>query len=258
MKNKISNKLYGALLRCGTPPEIAAEFAKNAEFLGESSNDTVERDNYDIMVVAKAMSSIIKRHSVTDVSITDPQQAIAQTIVSPEKNTTEGNQSSDTVIITPQADDNEEKKSSKKEIKRNVFWAKLETLPDWLRNTLAIGLPALMYVFMIILCVAVVGLIGACILGMIVMTIAGIIMFIVGLLYGVSQINVFPAAAYYEIGLGLILGGSSALLIVLLYNALTRLLPFALRIGIKKLRMLTKAFSNFREEMKEKASKSGN
>lgn len=256
MKNRISNKLYGALLRCGTPPEIAAVFAKNSEFLGESTNETMERDNYEIMVIAKAMSSLIKRHGSADFSANNVQMQPTPANNSTSKVTDNSTQPSDTVIIKPlQEDESDESNSANNSAKRNIFWTKLESLPDWLRTAIAIVLPSLMYLFMIILTVLVVGLIGACILGMIAMTIAGIILFIVGLLYGVSQISVFPAAAYYEIGLGLILGGTSALLIVLLYNALTRLLPFALRLGIKKLRILTKAFSKFRVEMKEKATR---
>ena len=251
MKNKISNKLYGALLRCGTPPEIAAVFARNAEFLGESTPETMERDNYEIMVVAKAMSSLIKRHENTETQSSSSENDNSATQIINEHN---GSQASDTVVISHAVDSDNNEKSSPNNRKRNAFWTKLETLPDWLRNTLAVALPILMYISMIILTVLVVGLIGACILGMVAMTIAGIILFIAGLLFGVSQISVFPAAAYYEIGLGLILGGSSALLIVLLYNALTRLLPFVLKLGIKKLNVLTKAFGKFRAEMKEKAA----
>lgn len=250
MKNRISNKLYGALLRCGTPPEIAAIFAKNAEFLGESNDETVERDNYEIMVTAKALSSLIKRHANSESAQTPAvQPSNVKPTASLNEKTEDGN-SSDTIVIDKEDDGETEKKQEKK---KNVFWEKLESLPVWLRNTLAFLLPSLMYLFMILLTVLVVVLIAGCILGMIAMTIAGIILFIVGLLYGVSQINVFPAAAYYEIGLGLILGGASALLIVLLYNALTKLLPFSLKFGIKKLRKLTMAFSNFRAEMRDKA-----
>ena len=249
MKNRISNKLYGALLRCGTPPEIAAIFAKNAEFLGESNEETMERDNYEIMVTAKALSSLIKRHADGESmpSAVPQNQSIKAT--TPINDSRDANNQSDTVIIEKEDDGEDGNKA-----KRSVFWEKLESLPSWLRSTLAFVLPALMYFFMIVLTVLVVVLIASCIIGMVAMTIAGIILFIVGLLYGVSQINVFPAAAYYEIGLGLVLGGASALLIVLLYNALTRLLPFGLRFGIKKLRKLTKAFSKFRAEMKDKAA----
>ena len=250
MKNRISNKLYGALLRCGTPPEIAAVFAKNAEFLGESNDETVERDNYEIMVTAKALSSLIKRHSEGEtVSASSPQVSPSKSSSTVNDNHNSSN-SSDTVVIEKDDDNEAEEKQVKK---KNIFWDKLESMPTWLRNTLAWVLPGLMYFFMIVLTVLVIGLIAGCILGMIAMTIAGIILSIVGLLYGVTQISVFPAAAYYEIGLGLILGGASALLIVLLYNALSKLLPFTLKFGIKKLRKLTKSFSEFRSEMRDKS-----
>ena len=251
MKNRISNKLYGALLRCGTPPEVAALFAKNADFLGESSEETLERDNYEIMVTAKALSSLIKRHSSDSVIAPTPNQSSPVKNGAPLKSEPKVDESH-TVVINKS--DEADESDTKIEKKANGFWTKLENLPPWLRNTLSIAIPVLMYIFMIVLTVAVIALIATCILGMIAMTIAGIILFIVGLLYGVSQINAFPAAAYYEIGLGLILGGSSALLIVLLYNLLSRLLPFLLRLGIKKLRMLVKAFSKFRAEMKDKAA----
>ena len=60
---------------------------------------------------------------------------------------------------------------------------------------------------------------------MIALTVSGILLFIIGLIYGVSQLEEFPAAALYEIGSGLVLGGAAALLTVLLYALVMGAIP---------------------------------
>ena len=261
MKNKISNKLYGALLRCGTPQDLAAKFARTADFLGESTEETVERDNYEIMITAKALASLISRHSAVN---EDLISEIAKDVsLSAEEDETI-DKTAERTVISPVTESYESKENfaddypvTGKVKKESSFWRLLEQMPRPLRSATSIVLPILMYIGMILLTVIVVGLIGACILSMIGVTILGIVLFIVGLLYGVSQLSTFPAAAYYEIGLGLVLGGISSLLIVLMYNVITRLLPFVIKIGFIRLNSVSKGFRRFRAALRQKALETG-
>ena len=113
------------------------------------------------------------------------------------------------------------------------FWQALKRMPKSLRGIITFTLPVLMALGMVLLTLTVVGLTVSLLLLVLGVTVAGIAAFFIGLIYGVSQFSIFPAAAYYEMGIGLALGGISALLIVLMYWIITKLLPTALKAGIK-------------------------
>ena len=240
VKSRISNKLYGALLRCGTPPEIAANIAGTTDFLGESTEETREKDNYEIMVAAKALSAVIARHS---------DKPSAEKALSSEP-------IRENAVIKLSEPDAANSDELPEFLVKGKFWRWLRSKPSGVRTTLSVIIPTLLHIGMILLSVLAVTLTAVCLVSMVAMTVAGIAMFIIGLLYGVTQLNSFPAAAYFEIGLGLILGGAAALLLVLFYNVVTGLLPTALKLGIKKLTSYTHAFRRFKLSMREPAGKS--
>ncbi len=235
----ISKKLLSTLVGFGVSDDLAAKIASSFEGLGDSSESSFERDNYEITVAAKALSSLIDRHNKK----TTPADEFNEDKKSAEE------------YEVHKLDVSENRESKSKEIKvrkESKFWANLEKCPKGLRVILSYLLPFLIFVGMVLLTCVTVAVVTACIAIMLAITVAGIVLFIAGLLYGISQLNVFPAAAYYEIGVGLIIGGVSALLTVLFYNVVTRLLPFALKSGIKMLNKLMIRFRRFRCEMRDR------
>lgn len=242
MNNKIAVKLYQALLRGGTPREISSSLAKSFEVFGSSDETTAERDNYEIMIISKAMSSLISRHADKLASVKDEFESADDECVETDV---------ETAVVKFSEPDYEPVNDSDNKHKGR-FWSFIESKPSWVRSVIINSIQFFMYLGMILLTCTVLCLTVACLLTMIGMTAAGIALFIIGLLYGVSQISVFPAAAYFEIGLGLILGGASALLIVILFNVLTRLLPFLLKIGVNKLTYLTANIRSFKRKLKSK------
>lgn len=70
--------------------------------------------------------------------------------------------------------------------------------------------------------------------------VCGTLLFLAGLLYGVSQISVFFGGAMFELGIALISGGLAVCMSVLLFNLLTRALPFCRK---RVLILLSRLFS---------------
>ena len=63
MSQKIADKLLIALRHLGVPNEFASKIADSVDFMGESNEESAERDNYEIVIIAKALKSLLKRHS---------------------------------------------------------------------------------------------------------------------------------------------------------------------------------------------------
>ena len=252
MSQKISDKLLSAMRHLGVPNEFASKIADSVDFIGESNEESAERDNYEIVIVAKALKSLLKRHSFP----MESDEIFTENYTGPEKIELSDKTKSNTVdeITQPlQATDDYPLTSEKQENEK--FWKVLAGMPQFLRAVITFTLPILISLGMIFLTLTVVGLTAALLLLVLGVTVAGIAAFFIGLIYGVSQYSVFPAAAYYEMGMGLALGGISALLIVLMYWLITKILPTALKFGIKKLYGIIVKMIKFKAEMRQSAVK---
>ena len=64
-----------------------------------------------------------------------------------------------------------------------------------------------------------------CVVLLIAVTVLGVALFAVGLVYGISQLFYFKGAAFFEIGLSFIIGGVFVALGVILYNAIGNFIP---------------------------------
>ena len=252
MSQKISDKLLAALRHLGVPDEFASGIADSVDFMGESDEDSAERDNYEIVIIAKAVRSLMKRHSfqaeageLFTESDTDKEDVGAMS-------DSNGNTLDD---ITNEFSHTADYPITEKRRENEKFWKWLGRLPKFLRDTAAFTLPTLTTLAMVLLTLTVVGLTAALILLVLAVTVAGIASFFIGLIYGVTQFSTFPAAAYYEMGLGLALGGGAALLVVLMYYTITKLLPMALKAGIRKLYGLIVKMKKFKMEMRQSTAK---
>ena len=251
MSQKIADKLLSALRHLGVPNEIASKIAESVDFMGESNEDSAERDNYEIVIIAKALKSLLKRHSFPIESdemyteaYTSPEDAYLADVGTGDTTDDIANELSQTADypITDNIRENEK------------FWQALKRMPKSLRGIITFTLPVLMALGMVLLTLTVVGLTVSLLLLVLGVTVAGIAAFFIGLIYGVSQFSIFPAAAYYEMGIGLALGGISALLIVLMYWIITKLLPTALKAGIKKLYGMIVKMKKFKADMRQTAA----
>lgn len=251
MSQKIADKLLVALRHLGVPNEFASRIADSVDFMGESNEESAERDNYEIVIIAKALKSLLTRHSFP----MENSEMFSEGYTAPEDIDLSGKcQDSESVDkfgneFSGDADYPVLEKENEK------FWQGLGRLPKFLRESITFILPILMTLGMILLTLIVVGLTASLLLLVLGVTVAGIAAFFVGLIYGVSQISTFPAAAYYEMGLGLALGGISALLIVLMYWLITKILPTALKAGIKGLYRIMVKFKKFKASMRQNAAK---
>ncbi|MBR3639531.1 MAG: hypothetical protein IKN50_02885 [Clostridia bacterium] len=81
-----------------------------------------------------------------------------------------------------------------------------------------VGLFAASYVLTVILRIV-------CVVLLIAVTISGVALFAVGIVYGISQLFTFKGAAYFEIGLSFIIGGVFVALGVMLYNSIGNFIP---------------------------------
>ncbi len=249
MSQKIADKLLIALRHLGVPNEFASKISDNFDFLGESTEESAERDNYEIVIVAKALKSLLKRHSFPMES--DELFTEAYTETEDVDFSSDGIDDDITEELSHTADYPVTERTRENE----KFWQSLQRMPKFLRDIITFTLPILMTLGMILLTLTVVGLTASLLLLVLGVTVAGIAAFFIGLIYGVSQFNVFPAAAYYEMGLGLALGGISALLIVLTYWVITKLLPMALKAGIKKLYSMMVKMKKFKADIRQNAVK---
>ncbi|MBQ6263003.1 MAG: hypothetical protein IJK58_05760 [Clostridia bacterium] len=81
-----------------------------------------------------------------------------------------------------------------------------------------VGLFAASYVLTVILRIV-------CVVLLIAVTISGVALFAVGIVYGISQFFTFKGAAYFEMGLSFIIGGVFVALGVMLYNSIGNFIP---------------------------------
>ena len=236
---KISQKMYIALTRGEVPAEVAHRISEATEFLGDSTEESNERDNYDILLAARAISSLVKRHK----DITPIMPKIEEEISTEMTRVSEA--------VKPAEAEAPIVKSPIK--KKESLLAKVRKTSAEMQNFLSWFVPTAAYILLPLLTVAFIALAVISVAAIIATTIAGILFFIIGLLYGVSQFSVFAGAAFFEIGLGLLGGGLAILASILIYNFLTRTLPYCLKEGNKKLKEIISDFNAFRRELKKKA-----
>lgn len=247
MSQKIADKLLIALRHLGVPNEFASKIADSVDFMGESNEESAERDNYEIVIIAKALKSLLKRHSFP----MESDELFVEAYTETDNVNLGDDRNSDTNDdITKELPHTADYPVTEKSLENDKFWQRLRRMPKFLRNSITFTLPILMYLGMILLTLTVVGLTVSLLLLLIGVTVVGIAAFFIGLIYGVSQFNIFPAAAYYEMGLGIALGGISALLIVLMYWIITKLLPSALKSGIKKLYKISVKVRKFKADIR--------
>ncbi len=102
--------------------------------------------------------------------------------------------------------------------------------------------PVILFFLLIIACalaslfVAVAGLIALCSALLVLITAAGTAFALVAIIYGITQLGTSAPAGIYEIGIGIVCGGLTMLIGILLYNFVVRLAPFL----FKKLIVLVK------------------
>ncbi len=252
MSQKIADKLLSALRHLGVPNEIASKIADSVDFMGESNEESAERDNYDIVIIAKAFRSLLKRHSLT----MEGDKMFTETYTAPDDVSLADDSNRETIdTITKEPTLTADYPATDTIRENEKFWQALKQMPKFLRETITLVLPILMALGMILLTLTVVGLTVSLLLLVLGVTVAGIASFFIGLIYGVSQYSIFPAAAYYEMGLGLALGGISSLLIVLMYWLITKLLPTVLKTGINKLYIIIVKFKKFKADMRQSVAK---
>lgn len=221
--DKISSVFSDKLKENGISSECAEKLASALDFQKDDSHDEdrqeelSERDLRDLAIAARALSSVIIRRS-------DEPSEVYSSLESADPTRPSLHQNERIVKLSD---------STKK-------------MPEILRRFISYAVPFLSYAAMVFLSIAAACLIILGIFLMIAATVAGILLFIVGILYGVSQLGVFRAAGIYEIGFGTVLGGVSALITVLLYNAVLRGIPFTLKKAFMSLRGVIRDFAGFR------------
>lgn len=236
--SKISQKLYVALTRCGVSHGVARHIAESAEFLGDSTPQSAERDEYDIMIVAKALSSLVRRHLDTTPIMPslqlDAQSSDMTRVGSPLK---------------PKENANKKNSDGAKVSSVIVSARKRSTRT---RRALSYILPVMSAISVIVL--GMFGILGTVIaLGTLLgVSVCGTVLFFAGMLYGVSQISVFFGGAMFELGIALISGGIAVCLSVLLFNFLTRTLPFCLKRGMRALSRIFSESISLRDSLNEK------
>ena len=251
MSQKIADKLLSALRHMGVPNEFASKIADSVDFMGESNDESAERDNYEIVIIAKALKSLLKRHAFP----MESDELFGEAYTSPEDACIADESYGDSIEdITKELSQTADYPITDGIRENERFWQALRRMPKSLRGIITFTLPVLMALGMVLLTLTVVGLTVSLLLLVLGVTVAGIAAFFIGLIYGVSQFGVFPAAAYYEMGIGLALGGISALLIVLMYWIITKLLPTALKAGIKKLYGMIVKMKKFKADMRQTAA----
>ena len=193
--SKIKKHISDALVERGVAPAIAEHLSANADCLGMFADESSELDSADIERVAEGLASIIHRHSVTPDLIAPIEE------------------------ISPREDDEAQFNDD------TPFIRRLRAMSPGAGKFLSYTAAALLSVLIAAVTAAAVAVTAALIIVMIALTVSGILLFIIGLIYGVSQLEEFPAAALYEIGSGLVLGGAAALLTVLLYALVMGAIP---------------------------------
>ncbi len=237
--SKISQKMYSVLLKGNVPADLARTVAESMEFLGESTAESTERDNYDITVIAKAMSSLVRRHK-DDAPIMPKIDDVTSSDATRENSP-----------IKPKIDIASTSASSIKRI--SPLARKFRNYPPKKRLTLSYFMIALSVLGIIATVAVTVFTALLSIVGMVCSTVLGIVLFIIGIVSGVSQVGYFTGAVYFEIGIGLAGAGLGAILSILLYNLLTKLLPFLFKLCLSKLTDLISDLGSLCAETRSKA-----
>ena len=193
--SKIKKLLADALIERGVAPAIARYLTDDTDCLGMYAEESAQLDDIDIERVADGLASLVHRHSVTADLISPIEE------ISPSESSATF-QMNDPPLI-------------------HRFRAMSPGFAKFLSYAMTVALIALL---LAMTAVAVV-ITSAIIILMIALTVSGILLFIIGLVYGVSQFETFTAAAFYEIGIGLVLSGNAALLTVLLYTVVMSVIP---------------------------------
>ncbi len=221
--NNFSEKFVAEMLSHGISQEDAARTADALSGIWRDADAITNEDIGDVKRIAASISAIILRRDISySLTPNDFPDAVAPA-------ETCGN------LIEPPA---------------SPFFRKLYKSKKWARVLTSYSIPALLRIASIIFIAMSSVLIAASILAMAVTTIAGILLFLTGLIYGISQLNIFFGAGLYEIGFGIILGSLSATLTILLYNAVTKAIPFC---ASKLLRIISLQIDKFRRFRKSTA-----
>lgn len=241
--SKISQKMYSALTRGGVPAEVSRRIAETVDFLGESTEASNERDNYDILLTAKALSSLVKRHK--DINPIMPQM--------PEEVSTDMTRVNAPVkpADAPKPISEEPAKVKRPNSQSSIIKS-IRGMSPGMQKFMAYFMPCVWFLLIGLLVIACVAAAAATVAAMVAITVGGIILFFAGLLYGVSQFTVFKGAAFFEIGLALLSGGLAVLVSVLLYNFLTRTVPFCVKRGSAGLLKLNAEFTELRRKISSK------
>ena len=212
--NIFSEKLFAAMVRNGISQSTAARLSGHLAELWGTDRQLTAEDLKDIERIASSMSDVILRQHTETRPDNFPEQ-IQPAIV----------------------------KKKREGMPNSKFFTWLAKSSKGVRVSLSYIIPALLILAAVVTVIASAVLIAALILMTVAATAAGILLFITGLLYGISQLHVFYGAGLYEIGLGLVLGSLSAAATVLLYNAVIKGIPFCAKFA---LRHISSALSNFR------------
>lgn len=174
---------------------------EGTDFLGMCSDDTASNDRSDIQSAADALASLVKRHS-TERDTAHSHVPVQNEAFAPE----------DDHIDSPAL-------------------SRLRRLPRGISLMLLFGVSALLCLALILSALIAITAALAVILMIIGVTVSGMLLFFVGIVYGVSQLQLFRAAGFFEIGMGLTLGGIATLLTVLLFNTVKCAIPKLFRMS---------------------------
>lgn len=236
--SKISQKLYSALTASGITPGAARHIAESVEFLGDSTEASRERDERDITLVAHALSSLVKRHVDTT------------PIIPKEEDDDVQNSEMTRVGTVVKAKPSAEETFIKKPRRHSPIIMSVRRRPIGTQKFLVHFLPCVWVFLMILLavCSAFAALAALC--AIICVSAGGTVLFLAGMLYGVSQFSVFVGGAFFELGISLIIAALSVLFSVLLFNFLTRGVPFFLKTGMRSLVKINSEFTALRAALR--------
>lgn len=236
--SKLSQKLYGALCASGLTAGAARHIAESVEFLGDSSESSRERDERDILIAAHALASLVKRH-------TDPTPIIPSD-ESQKPESSDMTRVGTPVRTVPSDEDNFIKKPRRHSpIIQSVRRRSLGT-----QRFLVHFLPCVWVFLMLLLAVGCAALALVALAAIICASAGGTVLFFAGMLYGVSQLSVFVGGALFELGISLIIAALAVLFSVLLFNLLTRTVPFLYKTGMRSLTSLNSEFAALKASLR--------
>lgn len=235
--SKISQKLYSALTASGITPGAARHIAESVEFLGDSTEASRERDERDISLVAHALSSLVKRHVDTTPIIPKDDEDVQNSEMTRVGNVVKTKPSAEETLI-------------KKPRRHSPIIMSVRRRPIGTQKFLVHFLPCVWVFLMILLAVGSAFAALAALCAIICVSAGGTVLFLAGMLYGVSQFSVFVGGAFFELGISLIIAALSVLFSVLLFNFLTRGVPFFLKTGMRSLVKVNSEFTALRAALR--------